>query len=235
MTGQSRSGGKQQNTTVRSVLITLVAVALVVVGYVARDHLPFLDDQEQEIGSGQGAPTPGDADGAAALLDELEIAAERPMRGYSRDRFRHWISQGDNCNTRETVLVRDGVDVVTDEECRSQSGTWHSVYDDEEFDDASDLDIDHVVPLAAGWRSGADEWDDERRERFANDLDTPQLIAVSASSNRAKGDQTPDQWKPPATGYWCTYAQDWIAVKHHWELTVTEPERAALLEMLDHC
>ena len=73
------------------------------------------------------------------------------------------------------------------------------------------------------------------RVDFANDLTRPQLIAVSATSNRAKGDQDPSQWKPPKRGYWCEYAQDWVAVKHHWELSVTSEEKAALEDMLDTC
>ena len=30
-----------------------------------------------------------------------------------------------------------------------------------------------MVPLANAWRSGADEWDDDRRGDFANDLTRP--------------------------------------------------------------
>jgi len=41
------------------------------------------------------------------------------------------------------------------------------------------------VPLAEAWRSGASSWTTEKREDFANDLDGPQLIAVSSSSNRS--------------------------------------------------
>jgi hypothetical protein len=91
------------------------------------------------------------------------------------------------------------------------------------------------VPLANAWRTGAAGWEDERRADFANDLDTPQLIAVSASSNRAKGDQDPSQWRPPERAYWCRYAHDWVAVKHHWQLWVTQDEKDALAEMLDTC
>ncbi|MCO1575144.1 HNH endonuclease family protein [Crossiella sp. SN42] len=55
------------------------------------------------------------------------------------------------------------------------------------------MDIDHMVPLAVGWRSGTWAWDNARRRAFANDLASPQLIAVSASSNRSKGNQDPSQ------------------------------------------
>src|SRR5690606_713514 len=129
----------------------------------------------------------------------------------------------------------DGQGVVTGDDCRITAGTWFSVYDGQTLTDPSDVDIDHMVPLANAWRTGAAQWSDEQRAAFANDLDRPQLIAVSSSSNRSKGDQDPSQWKPPRQEYWCTYAQSWIAVKAHWRLSVTADEKAALADMLSSC
>jgi len=85
------------------------------------------------------------------------------------------------------------------------------------------------------WRSGASKWTDEQRTQFANDLARPQLLAVSLSQNRSKGDQDPSQWKPPNYAYWCTYAERWIAVKVYWKLTVTQAEKIALGDMLGTC
>ena len=71
-----------------------------------------------------------------------------------------------------------------------------SLYDGTTLDSPTKVDIDHVVPLANAWRSGASAWTTDKREDFANDLDRPQLVAVSPTSNRAKGDQDPSTWKP---------------------------------------
>ncbi|MEV0827505.1 HNH endonuclease family protein [Nonomuraea rubra] len=191
--------------------------------------------------AGAGAASPAElpptisAPAAQAQLQQLAIAEPRSMAGYSRSRFPHWTSQGHSCDTRETVLARDGADVKQDENCRAISGTWHSVYDGRDFTNAADLDIDHMVPLAQAWRSGANTWTDARRRQFANDLEGPQLLAVSAASNRSKGDQSPDQWKPPLRSYWCTYSRAWIDVKSRYDLTVTEAERDALTEMVATC
>jgi hypothetical protein len=157
------------------------------------------------------------------------------MAGYSRDRFPHWKQQGGNCDTREVVLKRDGTKVQVNASCHVVSGTWLSVYDNKTFTDALQIDIDHMVPLANAWRSGANDWTDDKRSEFANDLTRPQLLAVSASTNRAKGDQDPSQWKPPNRGYWCQYAEHWIAVKTYWQLTVTQAEKTALVKMLETC
>lgn len=184
-------------------------------------------------GGGTGAGT-GDPRDAAARLDKLTVAKAGSMRGYSREKFPHWLSTGSNCDIRDTVLKRDGSGVKLSG-CNVVGGTWTSSYDGDKLTDPSKVDIDHMVPLANAWRSGAAAWTTQQREDFANDLEDPQLLAVSASSNRSKGDQDPSTWKPEQTGAWCTYAQDWIAVKSRWKLTVTTAEKSALTDMLEKC
>jgi hypothetical protein len=172
---------------------------------------------------------------ASAGLAALKVASNGSMAGYSRDRFPHWINQGGGCDTRDVVLKRDGKGIKATADCKITAGTWFSVYDQKTFTDPQAVDIDHMVPLAAAWRSGASKWTDDQRSQFANDLTRPQLIAVSAASNRSKGDQDPSQWKPPNHDYWCTYAQNWVAVKSFWQLTVTQAEQTALGDMLATC
>ncbi|MFC3380501.1 HNH endonuclease family protein [Couchioplanes azureus] len=169
-----------------------------------------------------------------ARLAGLTVAKAGSMRGYSRDKFPHWRSTGDNCDVRDTVLKRDGTKVKVSG-CNVVAGTWVSVYDGDRLTDPAKVDIDHMVPLANAWRSGASSWTTQRREEFANDLDDPQLVAVSAAANRSKGDQDPSTWKPERTEAWCQYAADWITVKSRWELTVTDKEKAALTDMLEKC
>ena len=102
--------------------------------------------------------------------------------------------------------------------------------------DASEVDIDHHVPLGHAHEAGGWSWDAERKRAYANDMSNPASPQVTkATLNRAKGKQPPDQWRPDDTRGWCRYAGDWIAVKAHWGLTVTEVEKKALLEMLDSC
>lgn len=185
-----------------------------------------------DAGTLPGVPVP---EKARRQLAGLDVAAHGSMTGYSRAKFPHWSAQGENCDTREVVLERDGTDVRRNDECRAVSGRWESRYDDETFTDSADLDIDHMVPLANAWRSGASKWRQERRAEFANDLTHPQLLAVSASANRSKGDQGPDEWQPPAKAYWCVYGRAWVSVKSTYDLTVTEGEKKTLDEMLDTC
>ncbi len=172
---------------------------------------------------------------AAAELAGLTVAADGPMTGYSREKFPHWSTVEGSCNTRETVLQRDGDGVEVGSDCAATSGSWTSPYDGDTWTSASDVDIDHMVPLAAAWRSGAADWTTDEREAFANDLSSPQLWAVTDNVNQAKGDQTPATWKPPLRGEWCRYSRAFVHVKHVWSLTVNAAEKAALSDMLATC
>ncbi|WP_019818873.1 HNH endonuclease family protein [Saccharomonospora saliphila] len=190
-------------------------------------------------GSADGHDSSGSADAderaAREWLEQLTVEPEGTLDGYDRDEFPHWSAQGDNCDTREVVLERDGDDVRTGDDCYPISGTWHSPFDGETWSDPSDVDIDHVVPLAEAWRTGASDWTTDERERFANDLDGVNLLAVTDNVNQSKGDKGPEEWQPPRADYHCTYAVLWIEVKHTWELTIEREEKSALEDMLDRC
>lgn len=172
---------------------------------------------------------------AQSQLSALRVAAVGSTSGYSRDKFPSWINISGNCDTRETVLMRDGTGVSVGGDCYPTAGRWPSPYDGTTVTTASSVDIDHVVPLAEAWRSGASSWTTAQRQSFANDLNRPQLIAVSASVNRSKGDQDPAQWLPPVASYRCTYVKMWIAVKSQWKLTVDSAEKSALTSQVNGC
>ncbi|HZF88702.1 HNH endonuclease family protein [Streptomyces sp.] len=179
-------------------------------------------------------PTPVSATTARTYLASLPVATE-DRTGYSRDLFPHWITQSGACNTREVVLQRDGTNVVQDSACAAVSGNWYSPYDGATWTAASDVDIDHLVPLAEAWDSGADSWTTSRRQAFANDLTRPQLLAVTDNVNQAKGDQDPATWMPSRTAYRCTYVRAWVQVKYYYGLSVDSAEKSALQSHLAGC
>jgi hypothetical protein len=184
----------------------------------------------------KAGPPPIPAGEARKQLAELPIAVRGTMDGYDRHKkFPTWQTVSGGCNVRDEVLKRDGADVKVNARCTPISGTWHSLYDDQTWTKASDVDIDHVVPLGQAWVSGAKSWPQDKRTQLANDLTRPQLFAVTDNVNQQKSDKAPDQWKPPLVSFWCTYAADWIVVKRYYGLTATVPERTALSDMLNHC
>ncbi|MDT0393958.1 MULTISPECIES: HNH endonuclease family protein [Streptomyces] len=179
-------------------------------------------------------PTPVSAATARGYLATLDVRTEN-RTGYDRDLFPHWITQSGACNTRETVLKRDGSGVVTDSSCAATSGSWYSPYDGATWSAASDVDIDHLVPLAEAWDSGASAWTTSRRQSFANDLTRPQLLAVTDNVNQSKGDQDPATWMPSRTAYRCTYVRAWVQVKYYYDLSVDSAEKSALTNYLASC
>jgi hypothetical protein len=196
--------------------------------------LVLLGGCTEKPGRAGSSDAPVNARDVQVALDSLTVATSRSMANYSRDRFSHWRKTGTNCDVRDTVLERDGKNVKKNG-CNVTGGEWFSIYDGVTTTDPLEIDIDHMVPLANAWRSGADQWTDQQRSDFANDLERPQLIAVSRSSNRSKGDQDPSQWQPKNFSYYCKYARSWIAVKTYWKLTVTKDEKRALSDMLGTC
>ncbi|BAC73539.1 hypothetical protein AQJ43_14905 [Streptomyces avermitilis] len=179
-------------------------------------------------------PTPVSAATARTYLASLTVATEN-RTGYDRDLFPTWITISGTCNTREYVLKRDGSNVVTNSACTATSGSWYSVYDGATWTAASDLDIDHLVPLAEAWDSGASAWTTAQRQGFANDVTRPQLIAVTDNVNQSKSDQDPAEWMPPLSSYTCTYVRAWVQVKYYYNLSVDSAEKSKLSSVLSGC
>ncbi|MFE0930935.1 HNH endonuclease family protein [Streptomyces mutabilis] len=175
----------------------------------------------------------------AEAVTRLPVATES-REGYNRDVFRHWTSgddPSDGCSTRSEVLIAEAVEPpAVGPRCRLSGGSWWSYYDQMWVTSTSSLDIDHMVPLAESWDSGASAWTAQRREAYANDQGAAaSLVAVTARSNRSKADQDPAQWMPPATEVHCRYIAEWVGTKLRWNLSADETEVAALREAAGGC
>ena len=162
-----------------------------------------------------------------------------PALPYDRSLYGGWADDDGDCqDTRQEVLIAESlVPVALDGTgCRVIAGEWLDPYTGSTFTDPGDLDVDHFIPLAEAHRSGAATWDSARRRAFANNLRHPAaLIAVSARANRSKGDRDPAGWLPPNEAYHCRYAQDWVAQKAAWQLSMDAVERRAVAELLGDC
>jgi hypothetical protein len=172
-----------------------------------------------------------------AAFESLLVAVEN-QTGYDRNLFPHWLdADGNGCNARYEVLISEAIRKprITGK-CSLTGGRWISLFDNREISDPRQLDVDHFVPLAEAWRSGAYSWNQNKRTQFANDLGLPEaLIAVTASSNRSKGDRDVANWLPSNSAYRCTYLASWVTVKVKWKLTVDVIERKALEDGLLNC
>lgn len=172
---------------------------------------------------------------ASASTHQLVIAEDKGT-GYKRSAFKHWIDVDRNgCNTRAEVLIEEAIEKPKiGTKCKLTGGKWLSAYDGKTITNASQLDVDHMVPLAEAWRSGAWKWTAAQRQVFANDLDNQEaLIAVTISTNRSKGDKDPSLWMPANDQ--CAYIQNWISIKVKYSLTVDALEAEALNSLLTIC
>ncbi|MER5277760.1 HNH endonuclease family protein [Streptomyces sp. NPDC002809] len=226
-----------------------IATALLIASLVGCNPGAAQSEADSKPSAAASSPAPGKASaapGAPAGGSDLSLAdaiAKIPngtenRTGYERDSFHLWVdADKDGCDTRKEVLLAEAVKAPEQgARCALTAGEWLSYYDEVTVDAATKLDIDHVVPLAEAWDSGASQWDADRRERYANDLDADRsLVAVTARTNRQKADRDPAEWLPPAASAQCTYGADWVGTKLRWKLAADGKERAALDKLAADC
>jgi len=169
-------------------------------------------------------------------LKVLRVADE-VRTGYKRTLFKHWVGTGNGCDSRKSVIISEAiVKPIVEKGCVIKGGEWLSIYDNVKVTDAGKLDVDHMVPLAEAWDSGAYVWDAKKKEMYANDqIDARHLIAVTGSSNRSKSDQDPASWIPTNKNYACEYINNWISIKLRWSLAIDAKEKTAIESILIGC
>ncbi|MFE6925868.1 HNH endonuclease family protein [Nocardia sp. NPDC057663] len=197
-----------------------------------------------------GSPTRAEV---TALLDRVRVIAARPRPGgYERGCKAGqacvfgtaWSDDTDapgghdGCDTRNNVLAAQLREMVRRGRCVVVEGVLTDPYTGTDLtfrkSDGGRIQIDHVYPLAAAWDMGAAHWSPDRRLRFANDLSV-NLLATGASTNQAKGDDTPADWLPPARPNHCFYAAKYLTVALDYDLPITAADNAALHEVARGC
>ncbi len=160
-----------------------------------------------------------------------------PVTRYNRKDWPHWIDEDKDCqNTRQELLIttsKVAVQFKNFKHCTVEYGRWYGVYTGKTFTKASDIDIDHIVPLAHAHRHGAENWTKEQRRAFANDFDN--LLVVDKATNESKSSRAPHEWLPPLKSYWCEYGKRWQQIKNKYRLRYTRDESATLTVLIQTC
>ena len=174
--------------------VAKIAVVVVLLGAAAFGVISVEDLREflPGFGTEQAVQGPGDLAETRQELQELEVAPAGTMAGYSREKFPHWSDaqeygwdvRDSSCDARDAALLRDGENVQVAEGCDVVAGEWLDPYTGNTYTDPSEIDIDHVVPLANAWRSGASSWDEQQRERYANAPGV--VLSVEDNANQEK-------------------------------------------------
>jgi hypothetical protein len=144
---------------------------------------------------------------------------------YSRKQFGSgWADLNKDCqNSRMETLISQSVGQIqykSSKQCKVKSGKWISPFTGNVIYSASDIDIDHVVPLSWSWKHGSNAWSKEKRVKFAND--PANLLSVEASLNRQKGDKGLNKWLPPKNK--CQYIARFIRLYKTYDLKLTNSE-----------
>jgi hypothetical protein len=156
---------------------------------------------------------------------------------YNRKSWPHWTDVDNDCqNTRAEILIRDSIGPIKfkrNSGCSVSWGRWVGPYTGQIFKKASDIDIDHIVPLSHAHKTGGASWSRSKKRQFANDPEN--LLSVDDSTNQEKGGKGPVRWKPPLKSYWCKYAIRWKGIKSKYGLTSSIPEQRSLRLMAKEC
>lgn len=197
----------------------------------------------QNDASAPAAAVPGAGpETAMTLLSSVTVKGKSPLTGYSRvgDFGRAWLDVDHNgCDTRDDILARDLQNPVRSGPCKILTGVLNEPYTGRIIDflrgvkTSALVQIDHLVPLANAWQTGAQQLTQQQREQLAND--PLNLLAVDGSSNEQKSDGDAAAWLPAQKSFRCTYVARQISVKANYHLWVTSAERAAMVRVLSAC
>ncbi|MDO4666009.1 MAG: HNH endonuclease family protein [Actinomycetaceae bacterium] len=180
----------------------------------------------------------------AQAVAALPVRRANPNAKYDRARFgKKWADVDHNgCDTRNDILRRDMTGVAAKpgtHECVVAQGVLNDPYTGKTINfrrgehSSSAVQIDHVVALMDAWNSGAYQWDENKREQYANDPLV--LLAADGPANQAKGASSADQWMPSNNAFHCAYIARQVAIKQKWSLSVTAAEQRTMALAAKEC
>ena len=153
---------------------------------------------------------------------------------YNRKDWRHWIDEDGDCqNTRAEVLISQSqvsVEFATSRDCRVIKGSWIGRLTGVLLSDASDVDIDHVIPLSYAHGHGGFSWSPSKKKQFAND--PLNLIPTYDIENRRKSDKGPSEYLPSDKDLACSYIKRWQAIRIKYDLNIAPDDKVIIRNMI---
>lgn len=163
---------------------------------------------------------------SSAFSDDARLDSQHARDTVTFDRYDwggDWLdSDGDCLNTRAEMLAERSEAEITVDSCIVRGGEWTSAYTGLTFNRASDVAIDHVVPLKHAHGAGGAKWPALLKRIFANDAEN--LLIVDDAIISSKGAKAPHEWMPPNRAYWCEYLARWQVVKQKYRLLQSQEE-----------
>ena len=170
------------------------------------------------------------------LIPDYGSGQPNSIKPYQRSEWRHWIDEDNDCqNLRHEILIAQSSIPVTftnNRQCTVYSGSWVGPYTGKSYELASDLDVDHVVPLAYAHEAGGYEWTFEMKQAFANDEEN--LLLVDDGENRSKGASGPSEYLP-LESFRCEYIKIWSRIIRKYGLRVKNNDALVISSYLERC
>lgn len=178
---------------------------------------------------------------SAALSQPFDATADRPVAdhqrpGYQRTEWQHWEDfDGDCQNARQELLIAQSqleIRFTNARSCTVATGLWFDPYTGLLFSKASDVDIDHVIPLQYAHDHGGAPWSPLLKKLFANDPEN--LLIVDDGENQRKSAKGPADYLPRFQ-YQCEYASKWQGLARKYELQLAHRDTLVLERILLSC
>tara|TARA_B000000557_G_scaffold41115_1_gene30077 strand:+ start:301 stop:816 length:516 start_codon:yes stop_codon:yes gene_type:complete len=158
------------------------------------------------------------------------------IKRYNRKDWRHWIDEDGDCqNTRAEILISQSqvkVEFATSRDCRVIKGSWIGRLTGTLLSDASDVDIDHIIPLSYAHRHGGFSWSPSKKKQFAND--PINLIPAYDVENRKKSDKGPSEYLPSDKKLACAYIKKWEMIRIKYDLNIAPDDKVIIRDMMSN-
>lgn len=187
--------------------------------------------------------TPIDTAAMLTALDCLPVKGRAGKVKYKReDKFgAAWSVKGANgCDTQSRILVRDLTAITYKSRCTVMAGTLNDPYTGKVIHYVKGqktpdgkrylVELDHLVPVDLSMQKGAQQWPQDKRVAFANDMDN--VLAVDGPANGQKSNADAATWLPPNKNFRKEYAARIVYITWKYGLWLLAPEKAALNRLL---
>lgn len=141
-----------------------------------------------------------------------------------------------NCRSIKNELLvitsRSPVSYTNPRQCQVRTGEWYDVYTGDTVTVASQVELDHIIPVRYAHNHGGDRWPAQKKFAFAND--PANLILTGRNQTRRKNDRGPSGWLPREE-YQCAYARQWLELADKYDLQLGARDRSRIVVLQRDC
>lgn len=155
---------------------------------------------------------------------------------FNDDDWNYEIDLDQDCqSTRQEMLIltsRTPVKFTNPRNCVVRSGMWLDEYTGDEFEIASRIDIDHIIPRLYAHSYSGDQWSAQKKIQFSND--PMNLVLTSRKEIRKKNQKGPSRYLPQEK-FICEYVALWDSIAERYDLQIDRRDKTIISKSLQTC